>query len=166
MKRFLLGFLLIMVHQISFSQKIYFVYLQSEQQQPFFVRMNDKVFSSTASGYLILPKLYDSSYVFNIGFPGNKWPEQKFSVAINKKDHGYLLKDFADKGWGLFDLQTLATQMALPPEEKKSTTIKTEKKDVSEFTDILSKAADDSTLKEKQVLIKEEKKPEIGREHV
>ena len=160
MKRIILSILLIMVCQFSFSQKVYFVYLQSEQEQPFFVRMNDKVYSSTASGYLILSKLYDSSYSFNIGFPGNQLPEQRFSVFVNKRDHGYLLKNFADKGWGLFDLQSLSTQMAMPPEEKKNTAIKTEKKEVSEFTDILSKAADDSTLKERQVLVKEEKKPD------
>lgn len=159
MKRIVLGFLLVVIWQISLSQKVYFVYLQSEQEQPFFVKMNDKIYSSTASGYLILSKLYDSSYSFSVGFPGNKWPEQRFSVFINKKDHGYLLKNFADKGWGLFDLQSLGTQMAMP-EEKKTTAIRTEKKEVSEFTDILSKAADDSSLKEKQVLIKEEKKPD------
>lgn len=160
MKRFILFFLLMAAWQVSFPQKVYFIYLQSEQEQPFFVKMNDKVLSSTASGYLIIPKLYDSSYSFNIGFVENKWPEQKFSVGINAKDHGYLLKNFGDKGWGLFDLQNLSVQMAIPPETKTSTVIKSEKKEVSEFTEILSKAADDSTLKEKQVLVKEEKKPD------
>ena len=166
MKRFILCFLVVAAWQISFSQKVYFVYLQSEQEQLFFVKMNEKVYSSTVSGYLILSKLYDSTYFFNVGFPENKWPEQKFSVVVNKKDHGYLLKNFGDKGWGLFDLQTMSVQMAMLPEERKSTVIKTEKKEVSEFTDILSKASDDSTLKEKQILVKEEKKPETVVENV
>ena len=166
MKRFILCFLVVAAWQISFSQKVYFVYLQSEQEQPFFVKMNEKVYSSTASGYLILSKLYDSAYSFSVGFPENKLPEQKFSVVINKKDHGYLLKNFGDKGWGLFDLQTMSAQMAMLPEERKSTAIKTEKKEVSEFTDILSKASDDSTLKEKQILVKEEKKPDTVVENV
>ena len=160
MKRFILCFLLVAVWQVSFSQRVYFIYLQSEQEQPFFVKMNGKVYSSTTAGYLILPKLYDSSYSFTVGFVENKWPEQKFSIAINTKDHGYLLKNFGDKGWGLFDLQTLSVQMTIPAEIKTNTSIKTEKKEVSEFTDILSKAADDSTLKEKQVLVKDEKKPD------
>ena len=150
-----------MVLQVTFAQRVYFIYLQTEQEQPFFIKMNDKIISSTAAGYLILPKLYDSSYSFSVGFPQNKWPEQKFEVTINKKDHGYLLKNFGDKGWGLFDLQTLAVQMATPPEIKTSTAIKTEKKEVSQFTEILSKAVDDSTLREKQVLTKEEKKPDV-----
>ncbi len=141
------------------SQKVYFVYLQSEQEQPFFVKMDEKIYSSTASGYLILSKLRDSSYTFSVGFPQNKWPEQKFSVAVRSKDHGYLLKHFGEKGWGLFDLQTLGVQMAST--ENKEIGFKTEKTEVSAFTDILAKAADDSTLREKPVIIiAEEKKPE------
>src|SRR5437868_3815221 len=107
MKRFIVSvFLSLFVLTVS-AQKVYFVYLQSEQGQPFFVKMNEKIYSSTASGYLILSKLRDSTYSFTVGFPDNRILEQKYSVTLNKKDHGYLLKDFGDKGWGLFDLQTL-----------------------------------------------------------
>jgi len=95
------------------SQKVYFVYIQTESEQPFFVKMNEKVQSSTASGYIILAKLLDSTYNFSIGFPQNKWPEQNFSVPVGKKDHGFLLKNFNEKGWGLFDLQTLTVQMGI-----------------------------------------------------
>lgn len=141
-------------------QKVYFVYLQSEQEQPFFVKLNEKVHSSSASGYLILSKLKDSSYTINVGFPQNKWPEQRFSIDIKAKDHGFLLKNFGDKGWGLFDMQSLAVQMSLTTSNKE--TSNTVKKPVSAFTDILAKAADDSTLRERPVVAKaEEKKPEI-----
>src|SRR6266496_1228011 len=91
------------------AQKIYFVYLQTEDHQPFFVRMNEKVYSSTASGYLILSKLIDSVYNYKVGFPG-KNVDLNFSTVINKKDHGFLLRNFGDKGWGLIDLQTLSIQ--------------------------------------------------------
>jgi hypothetical protein len=121
--------------------------------------MSDKVVSSTASGYIILSKLVDSTYNFSIGFPQNKWGEQNFSVAVGRQDHGFLLKNFDDKGWGLFDLQTLGVQMALGGGDVKS---KTDNKDVSAFTDILSKAADDPSIKEKPVQPKvEEKKPVV-----
>ena len=145
----------------GFSQKVYFVYLQSESEQTFYVKINSVIHSSSASGYLILSKLRDTTYNFSVGFPQNKWPEQNFSVSINKKDHGYLLKNFGEKGWGLFDLQTLAVQMSVSGsasmEEKKME----ENKDVSVFTDILSKAADDPSLKEKPAQPKiEEKKAE------
>jgi hypothetical protein len=156
--------ILFLVASISgFSQKVYFVYLQTEAEQPFFVKINGKIQSSSASGYLILSKLRDSTYNFTVGFPQSKWPEQNFSVTINNKDHGYLLKNFGEKGWGLFDLQTLAVQMAVAGSAKIEEKKMEEYKDVSVFTDILSKAADDPSLKEKPLLPKlEEKKTETN----
>ncbi len=133
------------------SQRLYFVYLQAEPAQPFFVKMNDKLLSSSPSGYLILSKLRDSAYQFSVGFPQNKWPEQKFTVTVNGKDHGFLLKNFPEKGWGLFDLHTLAIQMAA---DTKPPAVKTEKADVSAFTDVLAKAADNPALLNKQVVTK------------
>ena len=135
----------------GFSQKVYFVYLQTESEQTFYIKMNAKVYSSSASGYLILSKLRDSTYDFTVGFPQNKWSEQNFSVTINNKDHGYLLKNFGEKGWGLFDLQKLSVQMAISGSakiEEKKTEVN---RDVSVFTELLSKAADDPSLKEKPV---------------
>jgi hypothetical protein len=146
------------------SQKVYFVYIQTESEQPFFVKMNEKVNSSTASGYIILSKLLDSTYSFNVGFPQNKWPEQNFSISVGKKDHGYLLKNFGEKGWGLFDLQTLAVQMSSNNKTSLIEKPKVENNDVSPFTEILSKAADDPSLKEKpaqEVAKKEEPKIEV-----
>jgi hypothetical protein len=142
------------------AQKVYFVYLQSESNQPFFVNMDDKIFSSSSAGYLILPKLRDSTYKFKIGFTGNKWPEQDFEISMNKKDHGYLIKNFGDQ-WGLFDLQTLAVNMATSKSGSK--TFKTDNSNVSEFTEVLAKAAGDSTLKEKPAelaLITDKKMPD------
>lgn len=144
------------------SQKVYFIYIQTEYEQPFFVKMNEKIQSSTASGYIILSKLVDSTYSFSIGFPQNKWAEQNFSVSVNKKDHGFLLKNFGEKGWGLFDLQTLAVQMAVTRKASVDNRPIPENNTVSEFTEILSKAADDPSLKEKPAQPKgEEKKTEV-----
>lgn len=159
MNKFVLCLSFFIVSLAASAQKVYFIYIQSEQEQPFFVKMNEKVYSSTAAGYLILSKLHDSTYHFTIGFPNEKFPEQKFSVVMSRKDHGYLLKNFGEKGWGLFNLQTLAVQMA--EGDKKTSLIRTEKMaEVTPFTDILARAADDSTLRERPVIVKtEEKKP-------
>jgi Domain of unknown function (DUF4476) len=165
MTRFILSLLIVLSFSAAFSQKQYFIYLQSEPEHAFFIKVNEKIHTSSSSGYLILSKLRDSSYNFSVGFPQNKWPEQKFTVDIKAKDHGYLLKNFGETGWGLFDLQTLAIQMSLPAANTASQ--KTEQREVSAFTDILSKAANDPSLKEKPVtpppvVIKEETKPAIG----
>jgi len=148
MNRLLLCLVFFIAGFVASSQKVYFIYLQSESDQPFYLKMGDKVHASTGSGYLILSKLRDSSYSFKLGFPGDKWPEQQFSVAVNKKDHGYLLKNFGEKGWGLFDLQTLDVQMPVSGTAVNEP-VKKEEKDVSDFTNVLSKAANDPSLKDK-----------------
>ena len=156
MNRLICSISFLVLSSIGFSQKTFFVYMQSEAEQPFFVRMNDKNINSSPSGYIILSQLKDSVYNFKIGFPHGKWPEQDFSIAIKSADHGFLLKNFDEKGWGLFDLQTLGVLMS---GKKESAKIKTEPQAVSLFTAVLSKAANDPSLLEKPVfaVVKEEK---------
>ena len=159
MNKLLLCLLFITGSLSASPQRVYFIYLQSEQDQPFFVRMNETVYSSTASGYTILSRLKDSTYQFSVGFPQNKWPEQRFTINIKAKDHGFILKNFGEKGWGLFDLQTLNVLMA---SNETKETIKMEKKEVSAFTDILAKASDDPSLRERPVFAtRMEEKPAI-----
>jgi hypothetical protein len=43
-----------------------------------------------------------------VGFPKNEFPEEDFQIAIQKKNEGFLLKNFGEKGWGLFNMQSLA----------------------------------------------------------
>ena len=162
MNKLILCLILSMASAVGFSQKIYFVYLQSESEQPFFVKVNEKLHSSTGSGYVILPRLKDSTYSISIGFPENKWPEQVFSISINKKDRGYLLKNFGEKGWGLFDLQNLSVQMSAGGKAAIENKPASNNNDVSDFTAILSKAADDPTLKDKPVRPKPEEKKEVA----
>ncbi|MGZ8554191.1 MAG: hypothetical protein ACXWV8_12335, partial [Chitinophagaceae bacterium] len=162
MSRFICSILLLAFCSVAFSQKVYFIYLQSEAEQPFSVKINEKTYNSSPSGYLILSNLKDSSYNFKISFPQNKWPAQQFSVTIKSKDYGYLLKNFGEKGWGLFDLQTMSVLMSGTVAREKAG--KTELREVSAFTEILSRAANDPTLKEKPVFAvnkKEEKKETV-----
>ena len=160
MNRFLCCLFLLGLNAVAFSQKQYFIYVQAENQQPFFAKINEKVYSSTGSGYLILSKLRDSSYTFKIGFPQNRGPEQQFLVSIKSKDHGFLLKNFGEKGWGLFDLQTLSVIMADDPGKDKGAGSNTG--EITGFTEILSKAANDPSLLEKPVaLVKYDEKPVV-----
>ena len=91
----------------SDAQLNHFIYIQTDKRQAFYVKLNDKLLSSTASGYLIIPKLKDGFYTLNIGFPNDEWPLQQMSVTIDNKDEGFLLKKFDDKGWGLFNIRSL-----------------------------------------------------------
>ena len=160
MNRFLCCIFFLVLSAVAFSQKQYFVYIQAETQFPFFVKSNEKVYNSTGSGYLILSKLKDSSYIFKIGFPQNKWPEQQFLVSMKTRDHGFLMKNFGEKGWGLFDLQTMAVTMAEDVTKDKGT--KSNGGEISAFTEILSRAANDPSLREKPfTLVMSDEKPVV-----
>ena len=156
MKRALLICFLAASATLLSAQRVYFVYLQTENNIPFFIRMNDKLSSSTSNGYLILSRLIDSTYPFKLGFPG-KNVDLDFSVAVNKKDHGFLIRDFGDKGWGLIDLQTLAVQMSTSPlpagTNEKNGTAKADP-----FTDMLARATDDPSIKQNPVFASETQK--------
>ncbi len=144
MKKFLLIAIFVCACAIANAQKVSFIYLQSENGSPFFVKMQDKVFSSSSAGYLILSDLKEGNYSFSVGAPGNKIPETKFIVAIvNNKDRGFLLKNF-ENGLSLFDLQTLEvikSTAASNNGNSKQTITRTDS-----FTKLLSQAADDPSL--------------------
>ena len=160
MKRTLFLVTIICVHFVLKAQKTYFVYLQSESATPFYVKMAGKIQSSTAEGYLILPKLKDSTYLITIGQPG-KQDEPKFTITVSRGDRGFLIKNF-NESLGLFDLQTLAVYKPITVENAAPQTVaKTDN-----FTKLLAKAADDTTLLTQSVVVAQtnekpkEKKPE------
>jgi len=140
------------------AQQTHYIYIQTNDKQPFYVKLNQKVYSSSASGYLILSKLVDSTYNLSIGFPKNEWAQQSFTCVVDKNDVGYLLKDFGDKGWGLFNLQTLDVTMAGNAVTNKNI-VKEERTD--SFSNMLSAVVKDPAIKEKEVV-----KPEVKQDTV
>ncbi|HET6766082.1 MAG TPA: hypothetical protein VFH08_01740, partial [Chitinophagaceae bacterium] len=143
------------------AQKVYFVYLQTENQQPFYARMGEKIHNSTPSGYLILSNLRDSLYAVSIGIQGSPASDQSYSITINRKDQGFLIKNLGEKGLGLFNLSSMAVIMPISKPVSSVQTVKTERREDNAFTNLLAKAADDSTIKEKPIIEKSvEKKPD------
>jgi Domain of unknown function (DUF4476) len=111
-KKYCLLFILLCLGARLYAQQNHFIYLQTENKQPFYIKLDKKILSSSASGYLIIPKLQEGSHTLTLGFPKNEWPEQKVTCSIDNKDAGYILKNFGDKGWGLFNWQTMNVVMA------------------------------------------------------
>ena len=136
------------------AQKVYFIYLQTDNQQPFYARLGEKVYNSTSSGYLILSNLRDSAYSLKIGVPASQVLDLPYSITVNKKDQGFLIKNFGEKGWGLFNLSSMAIIMPVSGSINPVQTVKTEKREDNAFTNLLAKAADDSTIKEKPIIEK------------
>ncbi|MEO7120981.1 MAG: DUF4476 domain-containing protein [Ginsengibacter sp.] len=94
------------------AQQDHFIYLQTENFQPFYIKLDNKVISSSSAGYLILPKLTEGDYKLSVGFPKNEFPEENFQVAVKDENDGYLLKNFGEKGWGLFNLLSYNVMMS------------------------------------------------------
>lgn len=136
------------------AQKVFFLYLQTEDLSPFYVRMGDKIYSSSTAGYLILPNLTDSTYLIGLGFARSTQPETRFAVTINQYDKGYMVKNFAD-GLSLFDMQDLSIVNSVSANKSNMAyETKTDK-----FSAVLSKAANDPSLLKVPVAKKEEPKP-------
>ena len=93
------------------AQQYYFAYVQTDNKQPFYVKVNDKLLSSSASGYVVIPKLTTGNYTATFGFPKEQFPQQTIIINIAAADAGFLLKDFGSKGWGLFNLETMQVAM-------------------------------------------------------
>jgi hypothetical protein len=123
LRQSLFGFLFFMLATVANAQKKHFIYIQAEDKQPFYVMLNNKNYSSTMSGYLVIPKLKNGRYFFTAGFPKDLYPEQKFTCVVEDKDLGYSFKRFGDKGWGLFDYISFKTIMANPSDWEKDKAI-------------------------------------------
>jgi len=136
------------------AQQTHFIYIQTSDKQPFYVKLDKNVYSSSVSGYLIISKLLDKTYNFSIGFPKSEWPQQNFTCTVEGNDKGYLLKNFGDKGWGLFNLQTLDVTMAENKAIETKNSTKEERTD--SFSNMLSAAVNDPGIK-----MTEKKKPEV-----
>ena len=163
MKTFLQVVLLLLLNTALHAQQYYFAYVQTDNKQPFYLKMNDKVLSSSASGYVVIPKLSSGNYSVTFGFPKDQFPQQTINLNIASADAGFLLKDFGAKGWGLFNLETM--QVAMNNSAGNSALIPTaSNQDV--FSNTLAGAAntDLSVAKKPAPVVVEEVKPVIVKE--
>ena len=149
MKSFILVLLILSVKMVSIAQQNHFVYLQTDNKQSFYVKINDKLFSSSSYGYAVIPQLQTGSYSFTIGFPKNEWPQQTVIIKIDNNDLGFILKIFGDKGWGLFNIQTLNVTMASSAIANTLTPVAQNKTDG--FSNVLADVVNTPALKEEKI---------------
>jgi len=97
--------LAICISTISFfsASAQYYAYIEAEGQQPFYLRIGPKLYSSNSSGFLILPKLDGTELPLKIGFPENIYPEVGFTINAAAKDRGFFLKLVDGAGWTLIE---------------------------------------------------------------
>jgi hypothetical protein len=115
-----LVFILILLAGRNYAQQNFFILIQADNKQAFYVLQGGRSFNSTSDGSLILSQLKDSVYNIVVGFPGKQSPEQPFSVELRHKDQQFLLRTQADKGWVLYNPLTGETRTPDLNEEKRA----------------------------------------------
>lgn len=142
------------------AQHNHFIYLQSDNKQPFYVKVKEMIYSSSASGYVIIPRMQAGTYNLAVGFPKNEFAAQTIPVTIAGKDLGYLLKNFEGKGWGLFNIQTMDVIMSNAATNSQSKAATETRSD--DFSNTLADVVNTPSIKEiKKEQPKEEKKSAI-----
>jgi hypothetical protein len=124
------------------AQRVYFIYLQSENAIPFYVKLGDKIHSSSTAGYLILSNLKDSVYSFSVGLAGKQQAEPRFKITIANGDRGFLIKEM-DQKLALFDFHSLEVIAPIAAVNLMNEDFVTR---TDNFTKTLSQAANDPSL--------------------
>jgi hypothetical protein len=150
---FLLGF-------FARAQQDRFIYLQSENKQSFFVKLNDKTFNSSPLGYVIIPNLQDGLYSLKIGSPQGI-SEQEFNCSIKNKDVGFVIKNSGENQWQLLNMQSQA--VIVPGQVVTKISKDTLQKETDPFSTMLASAVNDSTILQKDIVkeVVPEKVPDV-----
>ena len=130
------------------SQQTHFIYIQSEDKQPFYIRFKEKIISSSESGYLIAPKLEQGQLNFTLGFPKNAWPSSSYSLEIESKDLGFQLKKVDELTWALYNIQT---SDLLSPVEVNKVSNQIIETSTDEFTNILAEVSNTPSVKQRKI---------------
>lgn len=123
----------------------HYLFIEADGQQPFYVKNGSMMVSSSASGFLILPKITTHEMTISIGFPKNTYPEVSFYISGTDRDRGFQLKRMEGQGWSLFDRSSLdfikgevASNSLLD--------MQLNKKSQGNFASLLAAATDDNSL--------------------
>ena len=107
LKLYLSFFLLLLLSFAVQAQSFRFIYIQTENQKPFYIKIDGQTIPSSPSGYIIIPRLTQGTYNSYIGFPKTELTELAVSFIVNDADVGYLLKNDTNQGWYMVDFPTM-----------------------------------------------------------
>lgn len=142
--KWLFVFLLLAFAFTAKAQQNHFVYLQTDNGKAFYIKMDQKILSSSSEGYIILPGIASGVYQLKVGFPQKEYPEEAFSITVGDENEGYLIKHFEDKGLQLFNIETLA--LISGDRDTSSMVLASGSRDTNPFTEMLANVVKDSTI--------------------
>ena len=142
------------------AQQRRFIYLQSENKSPFFVKIDGKYLSSSEYGYIIIPQLADSTYNLIIGSTENKWAGQEINISTKLANTGYLIQSKDSKSFALVNLSTLQPIKSVKLEPSASPVEIVKSND--EFARILAEVVGDPTIAQ---IVVENKIPDVKKDN-
>ncbi|MGN6490818.1 MAG: hypothetical protein ACTHLE_02380 [Agriterribacter sp.] len=169
MRKLIIVFLIAFIAKDVSSQGDHFIYIQADNQRPFYVRSGSKLFQSSGEGYLVIPGLSASNYELFIGFSGTgSGTEWRFECAINEKDLGFTLKNNGSAPPQLIALRQktgLTGTKVLPKEEKKPVPKSVQLTgSISDdpFSKMLANVVNDPTIRQQPVIIEKKTEPVLA----
>ena len=138
---------LLLVSNLVRSQSTHFIYIQADEKQAFYVKIKEKVFSSSDLGYLTIPHLSEGSQKFTLGFPKNQWPSINYNIEIGDKDLGFQLKKVDSNTWALYDIQT---SELVSPDEVNQPQTEILQDNTDDFSNILAEVSNTPSIKQKK----------------
>ena len=95
LKRFVIVIFIFAFALFARAQQTHFVYLQTENGQPFYVKINNKVISSSPAGLFNFTKIDRMEIIsLSVGFPKREFPEENFQILIDKNNRRISFKKF------------------------------------------------------------------------
>lgn len=153
------AFLISLVMCQVLGQGNYYIYIQSADHKPFYVRSGSKVFHSSGNGYLVMEHLASAPYELMVGFPDTPSSEWQFNCSVNDDDAAFILKNDNGKKVELSGLKNESKQsgkkIELKPEKVKTVPIKQATGIVSDdpFSSMLAEVVNDPTIRQQPVII-------------
>lgn len=126
----------------------HYIFIEADGQQPFYLKQGNTTLSSSAAGFLIIPKITASEMEFSVGFPKNIYPEVSFYISGTDRDRGFQLKMMEGQGWSLFDRTSLEVIKGGVPKAS-PIELQLPKKEEGSFAKLLATATDDQSLLER-----------------
>jgi hypothetical protein len=92
------------------AQRNTYIYIQTENNQLFYVKLNGKILNASEGGFIIIPKIQPGNYEVTLGFPKNVYPSSKFTINVSNSSLAYLFKNLGSNGWALVNRVTSHVQ--------------------------------------------------------
>lgn len=80
------------------------MHIQSESNEAFYVQWKGSSYSSSSSGYLVIPQVPAGEYTLIIAFPGRVFAEYALGCTIGDIPKAFSLKQGIDNSLSLFDM--------------------------------------------------------------